>query len=135
MATDIELTVTEHGQTLAVLVGTVRRIEDYMKESVEFQRKLEVTVERLANYESNTKDSFNRVHHRIGQNEVAIQDLRAHCEKEFEEIRKAHSDKCAAIGPKAHSGHLAWRVQVWGGSIIGGAMLLALLAKVFGIGK
>ena len=129
----IEKTVSEHVQTISVLVGTISRIESFMKESVEFQRKLEITIERLANYESNTKGSFDRVHSRVEKQEDAIQKLSDKLDREIEELKKEHNKKCDAIMPKAHNGNMAYSILVWGGTIIGGVMLLALMARTFGI--
>lgn len=102
MAGEVEKVVSEHAITLGVLVKSVTNIEEFMKQSVESQKKQEVLMERLANYEAQTKSSFDRVHERIRKLET---------KQELHETTVGA--KCDLITPKAHNGDLAYKALQW----------------------
>ena len=72
MNVDMEKTITEHSVTLGVLVNSVSKIEGFMEESVKGQMRQEVLLEKLANFEANTKTSFDRIHTRVDKLEADI---------------------------------------------------------------
>ena len=72
MNIDMEKTITEHSVTLGVLVNSVSKIEGFMEESVKGQMRQEVLLEKLANFEANTKTSFDRIHARVDKIEADI---------------------------------------------------------------
>jgi len=102
MIGDIEAVVSEHAVTLGVLVKSVSNIEKFMEQSVESQKKQEVLMERLANYEAQTKSSFDRIHERVRK-------LESNIDKHIE----ACDGKCEVLIPKAHNGDLAYKALQW----------------------
>ena len=115
----IEAVISEHAVTLGVLVNSVGKIEGFMEESVKGQMRQEVLLEKLANFEANTKTSFDRVHARIDKVE---EDIMLKSKRVFDNIEKI--EPMATNGNMVHSG-LVYTAKALGALVI--AMLFALL--------
>lgn len=122
----MESVLSEHAVTLGVLVKSVNNIEGFMKESVESQMRQEVLMEKLANFEANTKTSFDRVHARIDSTNSRIERLEADIDIREHRVKKSieHIEPKAIKGETIHSG-LIWTAKTLGGIII--AMLFGLM--------
>ena len=119
MDSKLDNVVSEHAVTLGILVNTVQEIKIFMKESVESQKRQEVIMEKLANFEANTKSSIDRLHRRCDDAESQIKDI----EKIMEEKETFVLAKVSRIEPSAnkadslHSG-LMFVVKALGGIVI-----------------
>ena len=131
---ELEKTVTEHAVTLGILVNSMTEIKGFMQQFLDSQKKQEVLMERLANFEGNTKTSFDRVHSRIDKQDTDIGKLIASLKQDVEERNTEHEDECETIKSKAHDGFVAFSIIIWAGRIMGAIMVTYFMWKVFGIG-
>lgn len=115
----VELAISEHAVTLGILVNSVGKIEGFMEESVKGQMRQEVLLEKLANFEANTKTSFDRIHARVDKIEADIilkeKSVRDHIEK---------------IEPMAEKGSTVHSGMVFTAKALGGSVLLMLFGLV-----
>jgi len=95
----VELAISEHAVTLGILVNSVGKIEGFMEESVKGQMRQEVLLEKLANFEANTKTSFDRAHARIDKLEADITLKEKSMRDHIESI-----EPMATNGDRVHSG-------------------------------
>jgi len=111
----VESIISEHAVTLGVLVNSVGKIEGFMEESVKGQMRQEVLLEKLANFEANTKTSFDRVHARVDKLEadIAIKEksVRDHIEK---------------LEPMATNGNSVHSSLMFTGKAVGGLIITML---------
>jgi len=114
----VEAVISEHAVTLGILVNSVGKIEGFMEESVKGQMRQEVLLEKLANFEANTKTSFDRIHARVDKMEADIflkeKSVREHIEK---------LEPLAENGNSVHKG-MMFTAKALGGLVI--AMFFAL---------
>lgn len=122
----MESVLSEHAVTLGVLVKSVNNIEGFMKESVESQMRQEVLMEKLANFEANTKTSFDRVHARIDSTNARMDRLEADIDVREHRVKKhiEHLEPMATKGQNLHSG-LIWTAKTLGALVM--AMLFGLM--------
>lgn len=115
----MESTISEHAVTLGILVTSVGEIKGFMKESVESQMRQEVLMEKLANFEANTKTSFDRVHARIDSSNARIDRIEADIDLREHRVKKhiEYIEPMAVKGSTVHSG-LVWTAKALGGLII-----------------
>lgn len=115
----LESTISEHAVTLGILVKSVNNIEGFMEESVKSQMRQEVLMEKLANFEANTKTSFDRIHSRVDKLEADIKLKEKAVKDSIEAI-----ELMAMNGDRVHSG-MIYTVKALGGLVI--AMLFGLV--------
>jgi hypothetical protein len=108
----IESTISEHAVTLGILVKSVNNIEGFMEESVKSQMRQEVLMEKLANFEANTKTSFDRIHSRVDKLEAEIRLKEKSVRDHIEQI-----EPMAANGDRVHSG-MIFTAKALGGIVI-----------------
>jgi hypothetical protein len=108
----IESTISDHAVTLGVLVKSVNNIEGFMEESVKSQMRQEVLMEKLANFEANTKTSFDRIHSRVDKLEAEITLKEKSVRDSIEAI-----EPMAANGDRVHSG-MIFTAKALGGIVI-----------------
>ena len=89
-----------------------------MQESVESQRKQEVLIERLANYESSTKGSFDRIHARVDK---------------LEQGYNLKIAECDVVKLKADNGDKAYRGLMWILGTLGILALGTIYTRVWGV--
>lgn len=107
--------VEEHSIAIGVLVKSVNSIEGFMKQSLESQMRQEVLIEKLANFESNTQSSFDRVHARIDLIELNIKSVEISI-KDMEPV---------VLSSKRISNGLIWTAKTLGAIVV--AMLFGFL--------
>jgi hypothetical protein len=90
-----------------------------MEESVKGQMRQEVLLEKLANFEANTKTSFDRVHARIDKMEAEIALKEKAVLGHIENL-----EPMAANGDRVHSG------MIFTAKALGGSVLLMLFGLV-----
>ena len=114
---DVEEIVSEHAVTLGILVNSVAKIEGFMEESVKGQMRQEVLLEKLANFEANTKTSFDRIHNRVDKLEAEI-------------ILKEKSvrDHIKKVEPMAINGNTVHTGMVFTAKALGGLVITMLFA-------
>jgi hypothetical protein len=115
----IESTISEHAVTLGILVKSVNNIEGFMEESVKSQMRQEVLMEKLANFEANTKTSFDRIHSRVDKLEADITLKEKSVRDHIDQI-----EPMAANGDRVHSG-MMFTAKALGGLVI--TMLFGLV--------
>ena len=116
---DVEEVISEHAVTLGILVNSVAKIEGFMEESVKGQMRQEVLLEKLANFEANTKTSFDRIHARVDKLEVDI------LSKE-----KAMKEHIVKIEPMAENGNSVHSGMIFTIKALGGLVITMLFALV-----
>lgn len=133
----METTISDHAVTLGVLVKSVNNIEGFMKESVESQMRLEVLMEKLANFEANTKTSFDRVHARIDSQSSRIDRIEADIDIREHRVKKhlEHIEPMANRANNIHNG-LIWTAKTMGAlaiTMFAGLLLWAIKASNYTI--